>query len=113
MLDGLYGKARSEREELVRWLLDRGFGVEQIRNSLTPILLPANRIIGDDGTFISSQELAESSDVPVELIQRLHRAIGLARIDEPSEILYPRADAESILPAAAFVALVLILNKSR
>jgi adenylate cyclase len=105
LLDGFRGQARNERKELVRWLLDRGFGVEQIRSSLTPILLPANRIIGDDGTFISSQELAESSGVPLELIQQLHRAIGLARIDEPGEILHPRADAESILPAAAFVAL--------
>ena len=39
LLDGFVGSAPDEREELIRWLLDRGFGLDQIRNSLSPIML--------------------------------------------------------------------------
>jgi adenylate cyclase len=38
-----------------------------------------------------------------KLILRLHRAAGLARLDDPDKAIYPRADAESILPAAAIL----------
>lgn len=100
LLDGLDGQARQDRAELVTWLLERGFTVEQIRGSFTPILLAANRIIGDDGTCVCLQELSESTGVSVELLQRLHRAVGLARVDDPARAVLPRADAESVLRAA-------------
>lgn len=103
LLDGLDGQARSERAELLTWLLDRGFTVEQIRDSLTPILLGANRIIGDDGTCVSLQDLSDSTGVSVGLLQQLHRAVGLARVDDPALALLPRADAESVLRGAELV----------
>jgi adenylate cyclase len=105
LLDGLDGQARQDRAELLTWLLERGFTVEQIRGSVTPILLAANRIIGDDGTCVSLQELSESTGVSVELLQRLHRAVGLARVDDPTLAVLPRADAESVLRVAELVAL--------
>lgn len=105
LLDEIQGPAREERRELVRWLLDRGFDVEQIRNSLSPIMLAANRVIGDDGTFISSRELAESTELPLDLVQRLHDAAGLARAEDQADCQHARADAESVLPAAALVGL--------
>src|SRR5258708_3239584 len=43
LLDGLEGEARTERAELIAWLLDRGFSIDQIRASVAPLLLPANR----------------------------------------------------------------------
>ena len=49
LLDGLAGEARRDRAELIAWLLDRGFTVDQIGASLTPMMLPANRVMGDDG----------------------------------------------------------------
>jgi adenylate cyclase len=103
LVDGLHGQARQEREGLIRWLLDRGFDVDQVRNTLSPILLPANRIFGDDGTLVSARDVANSSGVPLELILRLHRAAGLATVDDPDKAVFTRADAESILPAAAVV----------
>jgi len=103
LLDGFVGRAREEREELIRWLLNRGFGLEQIRNSLSPIMLASNRIIGDDGTVITSREVAETNGVTLDLVNRLHRAAGLASADDPEETRHPKADAESILPAAALV----------
>jgi adenylate cyclase len=53
---------------------------------------------------VSARDVANASGVPLELIQRLHRAVGLAVVDDPDKAVYPRADAESILPAAAAVA---------
>ena len=103
LLDGLEGHARRERAELIAWLLDRGFSIENIRSALSPLLLPANRILGDDGTRVSAKELSESSGLSVELLQRLHRAVGLARVDDPTLAVLPRADAESVLPAAALM----------
>jgi adenylate cyclase len=105
LLDGLDGQARQDRAELLTWLLERGFTVEQIRGSVTPILLAANRIIGDDGTCVSLRELSESTGVSVELLQQLHRAVGLARVDDPTLAVLPRADAEAVLRGIDLVAL--------
>ncbi|WP_428339045.1 adenylate cyclase regulatory domain-containing protein [Mycobacterium sp.] len=101
--DGVVSREGQEREELVRSLHDRGFRIEQIRKSLSPMMLAANRIIGDDGTTVSARAVADASGYPLELIRRLHLAAGLARADDPAETQHCRADAESILPAAALV----------
>jgi adenylate cyclase len=104
LLDGFVGPARDDRDELIRWLMDRGFGLGQIRNSLSPIMLASNRIIGDDGTTVSATQVAEDNGLPLELVKRLHRSAGLASANDPEGTLHSRADAESILPAAALVA---------
>jgi len=59
-------------------------------------------VYGDDGTLVSARTVADSSGAPLDLISRLHRAAGLARVD-PDKAIYARADAESILSAAALV----------
>jgi len=103
LLDDLHGRARQERAELVRWLLARGFDVDQIRGEFSPMLLPANRMIGDDGTLASPREVSESSGVSLELLRRLHSAVGLVRAEDPDARLLSRADAESVLGAARLV----------
>jgi adenylate cyclase len=84
-------------------LLARGFDVEQIRGEFSPMLLPAHRVMGDDGTLVSPREISESSGVSLELLQRLHRAVGLVRAENPDARLLSRADAESVLEAARLV----------
>jgi adenylate cyclase len=103
LLDDLQGRARQERAELIRWLLAHGFDVDQIRSEFSPMLLPAHRVMGDDGTLVSPREISESSGVSLELLQRLHRAVGLVRADDPDARMQSRADAESVLPAARLV----------
>jgi adenylate cyclase len=103
LLEGLQGRARQERAELIGWLLARGFDVDQIRSAFSPMLLPANRMIGDDGTLVSARETSESSGVSLELLQRLHRAVGLVRAEDPDARLQSRADAESVLGVARMV----------
>jgi adenylate cyclase len=103
LLDDLQGSARHERAELIGWLLARGFDVDQIRSEFSPMLLPAIRMIGDDGTLVSPRDISESSGVSLELLQRLHRAAGLVRTEDPDARLLSRADAESVLEAARLV----------
>lgn len=101
LLDGLQGRAREERIELISWLLANGFDVGQIRAEYSPMLLPAIRRIGDDGTSMSAREISESTGVDLTLLQRLHRAAGLVRV--APDIQQSRADAESVLAAARLV----------
>jgi adenylate cyclase len=62
LLDGLEGDARHEREELICWLLDRGFSIDQILASGAGLmLLPANRLLGDDGIYVSAREVCEAT----------------------------------------------------
>ncbi|GFG82894.1 pH-sensitive adenylate cyclase (plasmid) [Mycobacterium paragordonae] len=103
LLDDLHGQARQERAELVRWLLARNFSVDRIRSEFSPMLLPAIRMIGDDGTSVSAREISESSGVSLELLQQLHRAAGLACAEDADACSQSRVDAESVLAAARLV----------
>ena len=95
LLDGLEGTARAERAELIAWLIEQGVGVEQIRTSTAPMLLASRRLIGDDGQYISARQAAESSGVDLELFERMQRAMGLPRVEDPDVAVFLRADAEA------------------
>ena len=104
LLDGLEGEAREERAELIAWLLDRGFSIDHIRDSVAaPLMLPAFRVLGDDGELVSAREICESTGVELELLQRLQRAIGLPRIDDPDAAVLLRADGEAAARAKLFL----------
>ena len=103
LLDGLTGDARSDRAELIAWLLDRGFTVDQIGASLTPMMLPANRVMGDDGVYVSTREMSELSGIELELLQGLMRAAGLPRTEDPDAAVVPRVDAEAVAHAKYLV----------
>ena len=98
LLDGLEGKARAERAELVAWLLEREVTVAQIRNAFAPMLLASRRVLGDDGTYVSARETSEKYGIDLELLQRIQHAMGLPTVDDPDAAVHMRADAE----AAAF-----------
>ena len=77
LLDGLDGTARKERAELIQWLLDQGFSIEHICGSAAaPLMLPASKVLGDDGHYVSAREVSEATGIELELLQRLHGAIG-------------------------------------
>jgi adenylate cyclase len=40
-------------------------------------LLPANRVLGDDGEYVSAQQVCESTGIDLDLLQRLQGAVGL------------------------------------
>jgi adenylate cyclase len=103
LLEGLEGSARAERAELIEWLLGEGFSVDQIRAAVAPMLLPAGRLMGEDDIYVSAREISESIGVDLELLQRVQRAIGLARVDDPDAAVHPRADGAAVAHTRRFL----------
>jgi adenylate cyclase len=103
LLEGLEGSARTERAELVRWLLEQGITAEEIRATNPPLLLATRHLIGDDGTYVSTREISEAHGIDLGLLQRVQRAIGLVRVDDPDAIVHMRADGEAAAFAQRFV----------
>ncbi|MDW5610598.1 adenylate/guanylate cyclase domain-containing protein [Mycolicibacterium sp. D5.8-2] len=95
LLDGLEGDARSERAELIRWLIGRGVGIDQISGNPAPMLLASRRVIGDDGQYVSARQAAADAGVDLELFERIQRAMGLPRVDDADAQVFLRADAEA------------------
>nr|ABP44721.1 putative adenylate/guanylate cyclase [Mycolicibacterium gilvum PYR-GCK] len=95
LLDGLEGAARAERAELIGWLLDRGVAVDEIRGNPAPMLLASRRVIGDDGEYVSARQAADRAGVELELFERIQRAMGLPRVEDPDAEVFLRADAEA------------------
>jgi adenylate cyclase len=105
LLAGLEGDARAERAELVEWLLEQGITADEIRATNPPLLLATRHIVGDDGTYVSTREISETYGVDLDLLQRVQRAIGLARVDDPDAVVHMRADGEAAAYAQRFVEL--------
>jgi adenylate cyclase len=103
LLDGLEGKARDERAELIDWLLGRGFTVEQIKGEVAPMLLPAGRIVGNDGRYVSANQICDETGIDPELLQAVQRALGLPRADDPDAAILLRADSEAAARAKIFI----------
>jgi adenylate cyclase len=103
LLNGLDGRARAERAELIEWLLERDFSEEQIRNSFVPMLLSGRRMMGDDGTYMSAREISEKHHIDLALLQRLQRAVGLSTVDDPDERVHLAADAEAAARVQPFI----------
>jgi adenylate cyclase len=103
LLDGLDGVARSERAELIEWLLGRGFTVEQIRGEVAPMLLPAGRIVGNDGEYVSARQICEETGIDLELLEAIQRAMGLPRAEDPDAVVHLRADSQAAANARIFV----------
>jgi adenylate cyclase len=105
LLEGLEGAARTERAELVRWLLDQGITREEIKATNPPLLLATRHLIGDDGTYVSTREISETYGVDLALLQQVQRAIGLVRVDDPDAVVHMRADGEAAAFTQRFVEL--------
>jgi adenylate cyclase len=103
LLRGLAGQARRERAELIQWLRAHDFDDQQIRAALIPMLLPAHRVVGDDGTYASSQQISEATGIDADLSGRLHQAVDLPRVDDPAAAVQLRADAEAVLRSKALI----------
>lgn len=83
---------RLERADLIDYLLAQGISVEEINASHTPVLLPARRLLGHDGTYVSARQIADAAGLDVELLMRFQRAVGLPHVDDPDAAVFMRAD---------------------
>ena len=94
--DGLEGSARAERAELIEWLFEQGITAEEIQGtSAFRCCWRPVELIGDDGTYVSTREIGDAYGIDLDLLQRVQRAIGLARIDDPDAAVHLRADVEA------------------
>jgi adenylate cyclase len=105
LLDGLEGSARAERAELIAWLLEQGISVDEIRMVPVPMLAASRRLMGDDGDYVSTREISETAGIDLELLQRVQRAVGLVREDDPDAAVHLRADGAAAAHAKEFLEL--------
>jgi len=105
LLDGLTGRSRVERAELIPWLLDQGITVEQIRESFAPMLLSARQVLGDDGTYLSAREISEQVGLDIDVLIRFQRASGLPQVDDPDTPIFMRPDGDTAVHIKRFLEL--------
>ena len=77
LLQGLEGKERTAREQLLESLVEKGFSLEQLQTAVAEdrlALLPVLRVLGGQYTAI---EVAARTGLPVELLVRMRRLLGL------------------------------------
>ena len=77
LLDGLEGDERAAREQLLESLVEEGFSLEELQAAVAEdrlALLPVLRVLGGQYTAI---EVAERTGLPVELLVRMRRLLGL------------------------------------
>ena len=67
------------------------------------MLMPAGRVVGDDGVYVSSRQICEDTGIDLELLEAMQRALGLPRVDDPDAPVHLRADAEAAAQARMFV----------
>src|ERR1700687_2285229 len=103
LLGGFGGRARAGQAELIDWLLERDFTVDRIRAAFAPMLLPAGRVVGDDGKYVSARQLCDETGIDLELLQTLQRALGMPRVDDPDAVVHLRADGEAAARIKAFL----------
>lgn len=105
LLDGLEGEARAERAELIPWLFERGITAEQIRDSYQPMLLASRRILGDDGAALSARDISAAAGIDLALLQRIQRASGLPRVDDPDAPVHMPVDGQAAAHVQKFIEL--------
>ena len=103
LLGDLEGNARAERAELIEWLFEQGITADEIRGAVAPMLLATRRLMGDDGSCVSAREISRSAGIELDLLQRVQRAIGLARVDDPDAAVHLRADGAAAAHAQRFL----------
>ena len=78
--------------ELIAWLKEQGFTDDEIAASPAPMLLPARRTLGDDGTYVSARQISEQAGIELDQLIRFQRAAGLPHVDDPDAAVFMTAD---------------------
>ncbi len=97
LLEGLDGKARTARLELLTQLEADGVAVTELRRALDEgrlPLLPVERILTGDDSRHTLKEVSETTDVEPEFLERYWRAMGMA-MGDPDDSAYLTADVEA------------------
>src|SRR6185295_13784728 len=90
LLDGVEGDVRAARLELLERLSAEGVSLEELREAVSRArltLLPVERALAGHGPRDSPREIAELSNVDLDLLQRAPAAIGIPYPDPDSQTL--------------------------
>jgi adenylate cyclase len=97
LLEGLDGKARTARRELLERLAGEGVPLEELQAAVAAgrlTLLPVERAFGGTGTQYTPREVAEASGVELGLLERAAAALGIP-YPNPEEKVLSEADLEA------------------
>lgn len=95
--------ADAERAELVAWLKEQGFTDDEIAASPAPMLLPARRTLGDDGTYVTARQISEQTGIGLEQLILFLRAAGLPHVDDPDAAVFMTADGDTAAHIKSFL----------
>ncbi len=86
LLDGLEGRERADRLELLERLASEGVSLEELQAAVAEdrlVLLPVERVLGGRYT---ADEVAERSGVSAEQLIRVRRALGFPSVDRTDRV---------------------------
>ncbi len=92
-----------QRAELVAWLESRGFTDSEIASSESPVLLPARRVLGDDGTYLSARQISERAGLGLDRLVSVQHAAGLPLVDDPDAAVFMAADGDAAVHIKRFL----------
>ncbi len=102
LLDGLSGKEREAREQLLERLTKDGFAIEELKSAIAEdrlALLPVERVLGARYT---AQEVEDRTGMPARLMLRIRRLLGLPEAG-PEERVFGDEDVEAARSAQLFL----------
>jgi adenylate cyclase len=105
LLDGVGGKARAARLDLLERLAGEGVSLEELREAVAAgrlTLLPVERGIAGDGPRYTREEVAELSGADLGLLQRASAALGIP-YPEAGEKVLTEADLGAARRVKAFL----------
>jgi adenylate cyclase len=104
LLDDLQGDAREARIELLERLAGEGVPLEELRGAVAAgrlTLLPVERAIAGGPPRYTPREIAELSEMDLDLLQRFSAALGVPYTD-PDETTLTEADLDAARRVKAF-----------
>src|SRR4051794_36063725 len=105
LLEGLSDeRARRDRVELVQLLAAEGFTADELRTAAQRerlALLPVDKVLNREDACFTREQIAEETRLPLELLTRLWRALGLAEADSGAVAFTPD-DLEAAKTVATF-----------
>jgi adenylate cyclase len=105
LLDGLEGKAREARRELLEQLAAEGCSLEELKEAVAAgrlTLLPVERAVAGEGPRYTAREVAELAGIDLDRLERFRAALGIP-YGNPDERRGTEADLDAARRIKAFL----------
>jgi adenylate cyclase len=105
LLEGVEGRPREARLQLLEQLAGEGCSLDELKEAVAAgrlTLLPVERALAGQGPRYTAREIAEISDLDLDLLQRFTAALGVP-FGDPDERRGTEADLEAASRVKAFL----------